>query len=134
MQINKASISVLVSQESTTIELRDGDAGVTFAKVKLTPEQLSMALSRLMNTPCTIDVSNLDVIGKKLEVSNLEFEIPDQNFSLYSNRKLGEDNLHKTALSLCKDGWIPDKYYGSQDSLFTRDDKKYAKVTIRRWV
>ena len=51
MKIN-GKITILINQEYTRIELRDDDASTTFVEIKLTPEQLSMALSRLAFTPC----------------------------------------------------------------------------------
>lgn len=121
----KGSISLLINRDETTIELRDVDASVTFAKVTLTPEQLSTALSRLMYVPCIINISQIDKIGKIHENRSFVFEIP---------KDLRDDEkLQKIAQGLLTDGWVAENYFGSQNSFFQRDGKYFATVTIRRW-
>lgn len=70
MKLNDGRITFLVNQKETTIKIRDHDAGVIFAEITLTPEQLSMVLSRLESTPCKIEVSRLDKVGLKMEYKN----------------------------------------------------------------
>ncbi len=122
-------ISILINQDKTTIEIRDANANVKFASITLTPEQLSAALSRLSNVTCEIEVAGLEKVGKKHEVDSFEFEIPKK---LYSSSN--EDELHKLAQSLLSDGWEADKYFGSHNSFFTRNNVHHARCTIRRWV
>lgn len=125
----KGSITILIDEEETTIEIMDELSRITFVEVKLTPQQLSAALSRLCNIDCEIDVMGLDRVGKKHEHDKLEFEITD---SLRSSRN--EKLLQHIAQSKLSDGWIAESYFGSKDSFFTKDGKPYARVTIRRWV
>lgn len=134
MKIKNAAIDFLVGKDSTTITLYDRDASVAFAEIILTPKQLSSALSRLCHTDCSITVNGLEKIGKKHENDYFDFEIPE----LLGNRDEHLEQLNKlaiTALQIAgKEDWIPDKYYSSQRSFFKRDDKHYARVTIRRWI
>jgi len=125
----KGEISILINRESTTIEIRDKEACTIFAQITLTPDQLSSALSRLSQTPCEIKVGGLEKIGKVHENGTLEFEIPENIAS-----KKNDDDLHKVATSLLKDGWVADKYFSSQRTFFTKDGKPHARCTIRRWV
>jgi len=128
----KGQISILINRESTTIKLVDDDASVTFAVVTLTPEQLSSALSRLVNTDCEIDVNHLNKIGKKMENKSFEILLPD-NVDRYSDtdvlRSLAQDEVNKLGQD-----WIVDSYFSSQNTFFTKDKKSYVRCTIRRWV
>ena|ERR1700741_363139 len=128
MILKEGKISIFIGQDSTVIEIIDASSSMTFVTVTLTPEQLSMALSRLSHTPCKIETRGLEKIGKTLEVSNLQFEITDTN---YNTRR---QSAYKTALDLCTDGWIPDNYFESQSSFFTKEGNNYAQCTVRRWV
>ena len=131
MKIENASITLLVGQEETTIEIRDNSACVTFCKVTLTPEQLSSALSRLALTKCSADVFGLDRIGKRHENSRFKFEIPyDLRFTKNYERirKIGQDILDMNG-----EGWVLDKYFESQDSFINDGEKLFANGVIRRW-
>lgn len=125
MKIN-GKISILIDREKTKIELFDENSRITFATATLTPEQLSSALSRLSLTECSIDVHELQKVGKKLEHKELVFEVR----SAYEK----SEDAYKIACEIVDDGWIPDSYFGSKNSFFTKDNKHYARCTIRRWV
>lgn len=131
MELNNASITILISQDKTTIEIRDNDASVTFVKATLTPEQLSSALSRLSQTNCKAEIFAFDKVGKKHETEYFEFDITGYN-------KADEDKLWLAANEALKkqnmSDWKPDKYFGSQNSFFSSDGKDYARVVIRRWI
>lgn len=130
MKLRNAKISILINRDHTYIELIDNDSSTNFAQVKLTPEQLSSALSRMSHTDCEISLSGMERVGKKMEVSTLEFEIPFSPFEVRDNY----EEIHKIALTLSSDGWIPDNYYQRQNTFFKKEDKQYARTTIRRWI
>jgi hypothetical protein len=129
MILKDGRITFLINREETTIEIRDNIAGITFVRVKLTPKQLSSALSRIMYTECeSVEVENLEKVGKVRESKKIEFEIPKNTYS--SDKEL----LKKLTDEACPDGWIPDYYFNSQDSFYMKKGKRYARVIIRRWV
>lgn len=128
MKIVDPSITILVNAEYTEIELIDRKSSSIFAKIRLTPEQLSSALSRLAWTKCEIDVYNLDRLNKQHENKEFVFEMPPCDY------KSQDAIARKTAIKLCPEGWESDGYFGAQGSFFTKDGKDYARVTIRRWV
>lgn len=134
MKLNNASITFLVSNDSTEITIRDNDANCDFVRVKINPEQLSEMLSRIKNTPCEAEVFGLEKIGKKCEVDSFIFEIPKELRGSSHSEKLtilAVWELEKAEMS----DWTPDSYFGSQNSFFSsRDDKEFARCTIRRWV
>ena len=133
MKLKKGRITILLNRDGMEINLIDNDSGTQFAVIKLNQEQTCQALSRLSNTHCTIEVLGLEYVGKKQEHKEFVFEIlPDEDY------KLGNGALNQMCLrELKKNGmgdWIPDNYYNSQNSLFNKDGKKYARAIIRRWI
>lgn len=126
MKLIDGRITFLVGQEETTIELHDMQASVTFAKIHLTPEELSSALSRLGYTRCSIEVYNLDRLNKKMRHRRLVVEMP-------SNKPIDKKMARMLIAKKCPDGWEPDYYLNSQDTFFTKDRKNYVQCTIRRW-
>lgn len=131
MKIN-GKISILVNREYTTIELIDDDASITFVQVKLTPEQLSAALSRIAYTNCDMELFGLERIGKKMEHKQFEFELPRKGLSSKNDKELSE--IVQKMLDESDEGWISDTHFSSQNTFFSKDGKDYARCTIRRWV
>lgn len=129
-QLMDGKITLLVNSDETTIEVEDVNSRLSVIKIKLTPEQLSQALSRLSSTPCQFQFNDSGLIGKIHKCKKIEFELPDE-LQGYSR---DDGVLHLFALTKCSDGWVPDKYFGSQDSFFTKDGRRWARCTIRRWV
>ena len=136
MKLANGRISILIGQESTTIELRDNDSATTIVMATLNPEQLSSALSRLSNTECEIEVTGVwERIGKKMENDHFVFEI-----------EKGDKGNDKKLVDLClcalkevgKGDWIPDNYFGSKNSFWSEDGeggtKYFARAIIRRWI
>jgi hypothetical protein len=125
----KGKISILINREYTDIEIEDDLANVTFLKVRLTPEQLSMVLSRLACVDCKLDVHGLEKVGKRHECKTFEFEITysksKQDLVLACNEALFLQGMH---------GWVSDNHFNSQNSFFKKDGRDWARCTIRRWV
>ena len=131
MKINNGSITILCGghTDGVVIEIRDNDAATIFCKIELDAKQFVAALGRLSNVEAkSMEVFNLDRVGKKHEHKKLEFEIPESG---YDGRK---EIAIKTAKEKCPEGWIPDLYFGSQDSFFMKDGKEYARCIIRRYI
>lgn len=129
MKLKDPRITLLVNREHTTITIHDNNSAVDFIEIKLTPEQLSSALSRMAYTPCEVEVRSLDVLGKKRIGKDLIFEIP-VNYRERENKML-LDNLTKLNTP---EGWEASTYFGSQNSFFSQDDKYYARTTMFQWI
>lgn len=131
MELKDARITMLINMDYTEINIRDMDAATQFINIKITPEQLSEMLSRMRYVKCKCEVIGLDKIGKIHENKYHEFEIPQ---NLASN----EEKLLELAIKSLADNnmeeWIPDNYFRGQNSFFSKDGKKYARVIIRRYV
>jgi hypothetical protein len=131
VKLKNASITLLVSQDKTTIELYDGEARITFLEITLTPEQLSQALSRLAHTKCEIELNGLEKVGKKQEHKDLVFPFEEDAHDWKDRVSAARQEAEKHV----EPGWIVDGYFGSRDSFFrAKDGKQYAKTTQRRWV
>jgi hypothetical protein len=132
----KGKITILINRDSTTIELVDDVSDVRFLEIKLTPEQLSAALSRMSMTDCEFITRGLDVIGKRHEWKTFEFMIPENVLVLdLSKDKSGyAERLANHADTLLSDGWKAEGYFGSQNSFFEKDGENWARCTIRRYV
>lgn len=131
MELSNGKITILIGQEGTTIELRDGDACTVFATVKLTNDQLASAFSRLAGTSCSIELRGLDRVGKTHESQSFSFEINEEMER--NNPALNQACLKALSLMGMSE-WVPDKHYGSQGSFFSQDGKRFARTTIRRWI
>jgi len=135
MKLNEPRITLLSRAEWLEIEVRDSDSFCTFVRLKLTPEQFTAAMGRLAMIECEWEVYNLDKIGKKWENRHFEFEIPE-DLNKYTNPSLDKLNLlcSEAMERECLTDWVSDNSYDYQWSFFTRDGKRFARVTIRRWI
>jgi hypothetical protein len=123
----EGKVTILCSEDKVTIEFHDEDSNTTFAKATMNPEAFTAAIGRLYYVDADIEVRGLDRVGKVHETAQHEFEIGEG---------VGKDPvvLYGIAKATAPEGWTPDNYFGSQGSFFTRDGKRYARCTIRRWV
>lgn len=132
MKLEKGKITILFNRDGMEINLIDNDSGTQFATVILNQEQTCAALSRQGYVECNIELNGLDRVGKKQEHREFLFEIPDLDY------KTKNDFAHEICLSELKkqgmEDWKPDNYYGSQNSFFNKNGKRYARAIIRRWI
>ena len=67
------------------------------------------------------------------EIDKIEFIIPN-NISYQERNKIAYKKAKEYCLSHCDTGWIPDNYFNSKNSFFTKNGQDYARCTIRRWI
>lgn len=130
----KGRIFIGIGIDSTKIEITDDSSRIRFCEITLTPEQLSAALSRQADTPCILEIKRLELVGKKHEHKSFQFELP-KSIDKYSDSFKGE--LWEYGQNLVDkeyNGWVLDKYFGSQNTFFTLDGKDMVRATARRWV
>jgi hypothetical protein len=127
----QGEVEIFINRDYTVIRVADKLSGEDIVEVKLTPDQLSMALARFGNTPCEITrlTQSLDHMGKAREHLWHEFEIP--NGTTYKERK---EVARRTYEANPVNGWIPSHYYGSQDSFKVKDGKEFACMMLYRFV
>ena len=128
----KAKLTVLLPQDEegpVRIEIDDADAAVRFLELEVPTVAFVAALGRLAMVRCVASARHLGIVGKRLEHKQLVFEMPEHVG--YNERK---GKAAELATKHCPKGWVPDLYFGSQDSFFQKDGKDCAQTTIRRWV
>lgn len=131
----KGRITILCSKDGARIEINDENANVQFLQIQLSAEQFMACISRLSMVPCELEIQGMEKVGKQHENKKFEFELPDWYIKLpYRNREENHRQLAQVAQNQLTDGWVADDYFGSQDSFFKKEDKEWARVTIRRWL
>lgn len=131
----EGNISILISPDKTTIQIQDTGSRIQFIEITLTPEQLSAVLSRQAYVNCQLEVKGLEKVGTVQETMTFEFEMIETYD--YKNRSTIAHNYclaEMNAKGLLTEGWEADKSYSSQGSFFKKEDKQYARTTLRRWV
>jgi len=124
----KGKITFLFDDDGADLYLEDDIANIKFIKVRLNKKQVCQMLSRLGSTSCKkTEVFGLDRVGKKHTNKTFEFELPKHDWIKRKECAL------ETIKRVCPKGWISDDCFDSQYSFFTKDDKEYARVTIRKW-
>lgn len=123
-----SNMDLLVGEDKVTITVRDEQSRELIVEIELTPQQFCQLLSRHVHVKCVAQKGNLDRIGKKLVMDELIFEIPE-----YKDTREEKEIAIKEVEKICPKGWIPDLYFNSKGSFFTKDKKRYAKTTVRRW-
>jgi len=123
-------ISILGSEDEVKISIHDNNANCLLAEVVLTPEDfVHAALGRLAYMKCIVETGPIEHIGKQMILDKMEFEVPEE---IEWNEL--RDWAKEKAVEECPSGWVPDQYFGSQNSFFSHDGKRFARTTIRKWV
>lgn len=136
MKINNPAISIFVNRENVEIIIRDKTAAADIIKVEMTSEQFCAALSRNYQTECLAEVYRLDLINKKLEVKEISLDliIPDE---IKYNSNGTAKYVYPFFVDHCNkldEGWIPDNYFQSRDSVIHKEGNLYTvTATVRRW-
>ncbi len=131
-KIDNVSISILVNEDRSTIELYDEDANILFVEVKLSNDQLVSALSRLVHTPVKeCIVTNLENVGKERLQKALIFEV-------HQTLPLDRDTRNKILFKLAKEaadpGWTARDYFNGQNSVFRHGDIVNARTIQFKYV
>lgn len=126
------NITFLINEEGAELDIQDEISREHVIKIRLTASDLCAIMGRHAYHPCNIEYGNLERVGKKLVVDQLVFEVNKWFYNYRKEEDLAE--LNELADKACPEGWIADRYYGSQNSFFTVGEKHYARVTIRKWV
>ena len=82
MKSVEGRITILVSDSGACIEIRDVDAVNLLCNVNLSAEDFCSALGRLSYIPCSVEIGDLNKIGKKRLTRKLVFEIDRPNKSV----------------------------------------------------
>jgi len=128
----KGKITILVSGDGASIEIKDELSGVNFCDIKMTNKNFMAALGRLAHTPCEMEVAGLDLVGLRHEGKSFSFELEglSGNESMVTKHLMADSQCTEK----CPEGWTPRLYWSSQDSFRRVGDKIIAKTYIERWL
>jgi hypothetical protein len=115
-------------REKISITVKDVDAGLEFLEIEIDLDRFAKCITGQPMMDCEMEFSNLVYVGKKREREKIEFKLDE-----------GSDYREKEAAALqvekhVPEGWIASTYFGSQDSIFSRDGGRWARTQINRWV
>lgn len=115
-------------RKKISIQVKDVDAGIRFLTIEVDLDKFSECITGLSETECEMEVFGLTNVGKMIERDRIEFEIEDRFY------READEYLYNEAIKHVPEGWICSRYFGSKDSTFIKDGKRYARASIMRWV
>ena len=138
----KGKLTLLINMEAMHIDIVDEASNIIIVRAEVSPEQTIAALSRLGNVSCDVqipDLSELENVGKGLQVRDFRFEITDLPKYTKKSKQQEELLMGKCHAALKEAGmseWTPDNYWDRQNTFSSSSDgsRLYAKAIIRRWV
>lgn len=121
------------SKGQVEITIRDNTSRISFAKCILTPHQFAEAITGLSETPCVLETTGLENVGKSKEVYQKVFLIPEgQRFEDVVNdvkqnyRQMVTDTLGT---------WKLEEYFNQRSQEFSDEKgKKFVMVKYVRYV
>lgn len=132
MFIKEPGITILADKDSVVIQLSNGIND--FITVKLTPNQFTQALSRLMHTKCiSMKLYDLDIINKKRISEPIEFKVSNRYLYQTHNKFLKLLTEYK-AKKICPKGWNINLYFGSSNSYFYKDKETWARTQVYKYI
>jgi len=132
VQTIEGQISIYCDRDhDVEITIEDKNANTTIVVAKMSHTEFVSALGGLCNVNCSLEVGNLDVVGKVHECKKHEFALgPVEDIDYKNMEGIAKAKAQETA----PDGWVADAYFNSQDSYFKRGGDLWARCVIRRWV
>jgi hypothetical protein len=127
----KLSISKINSFDEVNkirITVEDEDAGVSFVTVSIDTANFAECLTGLHGVDCEMEIRGLKNVGKVIERDTLEFQLSSNSWCDKKERAIQEVDAH------VPEGWQTTKYFGSQDSFFSKGEECWARTQIKRWV
>jgi len=122
----KGKVSVRSRYNGVSISVKDDTSVTTFLEIEMDPVSWSSCLGGQSSIPAILEINNLDRVGLKRISDMLVFEIEDKIYS--------DDEIEMEAMKHIPEGWDSTFNFGSQDSRFHEEGKKYAKTAIHKRV
>ena len=126
-----ASISRIQAHEGQYISIRitDDESLVLLCELKLTLEEFARLMFNESVSGINAVLGDTTKLGKVRESKTFEFKVCDCGGYYYS-----KDKAIKEGLKACPEGWEMSTYFGSQESIFTKDGDTWARTKIYRWI
>lgn len=132
MKIN-ATLTIQIKDNTVELRIRDEDAATQFLTLELQSAEFMRALGRLASRPCILaELHGFDRVGKRHENKTFEFKLSTNDWMNKKNHAAAEvrEAMNNEGLQ----EWVPDLYFGRQDSFFRKGDEQWARCNIRRWM
>ena len=118
-----------MEKDYVSIEIKDSLSSSSFLKLKMSMEEFGLMMTGLSCCQAEGEVRNISNIGKKMEHTTLLVTL-DKDPGFDKRKEVAT----KAAKEQCPEGWILSDTFNSRNSFFEKDDIRYARATIRRWV
>ena len=114
------------SDDKICIEIADEASGITFVVAEIDPYDFAQIITGLHGVKAPCRVRGLDVVGKK--------KIRESRSIVCSVKSYDRKFLEQWLIDNCQeDGWIVDKYLGSQNSTFPADEGTGLNYAVYRY-
>jgi hypothetical protein len=134
MTQGKITISRIQSNQENYLPIKitidDVNAVTQFLEIEMSLEDFAECLTGLAARPCVFDARGLERIGKKREMQDFIFELPDGTMFGSKTKEIATE----LAIKLSPIGWEVSTYFNSQNSFFKENGKEWARTHILRWV
>lgn len=109
------------------IEIQCSSSGAHFVDVILKPEQFAMFITGAHISGIPVTVNKLDIVGKT--------KIRESRQVLFPMDTHNRDDREKWLVENCQEeGWILNKYLGSQSSQVMIDGKRYLNYSVYKYI
>lgn len=121
------------SKDVIRIRVRDNVSRREFVELSLTPEQFAMVMTGLTETPCKMEVKNLDKVGLKKESFSEVVHVPDgvEGLGNYCHEAL-ENYLLNTYNT--EEGWSMKFDSSNRQNVRYVEGGRECVITYERWV
>lgn len=113
-------------KEVISIKIKDRKSRIQFLEIEMSYKNFAQCLTGLSEVNCDLKTRNLENIGKIKETKTIEFEIPDDCYD--------KEEIKQRAKKHVPENWKCSFYFGSKDSTFNIDNKRYARTSIYKYV
>jgi len=129
----KGEITLTFKENGLKIKIRDSASRVRFLEAQLPIKSTMLALGNFEDVKCEFETKDLDKIGKKLKLGTFTFEYPN----VEEKKPEEEENEIKEKIIeeyLDEDDNDPQSINTWIISFFVKDEKRYCRASIKRWV
>jgi len=110
------------------ISVHDELSGISFLEVEIGYSNFAEALTGIGYVDCELVTRNLGNVGKRVERKKIEFELPEKY------RYANIETIKKIAKKHIPEGWKSNFYFGSKESFYYKDNIRFARLQIFRYI
>ncbi len=127
-QLSISRLSYGYDRRKIKIIVQDTDAEIKFLEIEMDLCKFVECITGLPSVDCDMELKNIQNLGKQKERKTIEFQLPKEKYLLK------DEEIIEIAKKHVPEGWTCDMYFDSKGSFFTKDDKRFARTDIVRWI